>query len=73
MTLTSHMAPGREKAIWTFSLRGVLTFAASGLDIYRCVLSYVDGTVNLHCCWTLTTSPCITVSFLQRCPMKMSN
>ncbi len=26
--------------IWTFSLRRVLTFVASGLDINGCVLSY---------------------------------
>ncbi len=30
--------------IWTFSLRGVLTFVASGLDINSCVLSYFEGT-----------------------------
>ncbi|CDQ78689.1 unnamed protein product [Oncorhynchus mykiss] len=35
--------------IWTFSLRGVLTFVASGLDINGCVLSYFEGTANLHC------------------------
>ncbi len=29
--------------IQTFSLRGVLTFVASGLDINGCVLSYFDG------------------------------
>ncbi len=29
--------------IWTFSLRGVLTFVASGLDINGCVLSYLRG------------------------------
>ncbi len=34
--------------IWTFSLRGVLTFMASGLDINGCVLSYFEGTANLH-------------------------
>ncbi len=34
--------------IWTFSLRGVLTFVASGLDINGCVLSYFEGTANLH-------------------------
>ncbi len=33
--------------IWTFSLRGVLTFVASGLDINGCVLSYFEGTANL--------------------------
>ena len=43
--------------IWTFSLRGVLTFVASGLDINGCVLSYFEGTENLHCytSCTLTT------------------
>ncbi len=30
--------------IWTFSLRGVLTFVGSGLDINGCVLSYFEGT-----------------------------
>ncbi|KAF0040508.1 hypothetical protein F2P81_006406 [Scophthalmus maximus] len=42
---------------WTFSLRGVLTFVASGLDINGCVLSYFEGTVNFHCytSCTLTT------------------
>ncbi len=35
--------------IWTFSLRGVLTFMASGLDINVCVLSYFEGTANVHC------------------------
>ncbi len=30
--------------IWTFSLRGVLTFVASGLDINGCVMSYFEGT-----------------------------
>ncbi len=35
--------------IWTFSLRGVLPFVASGLDINGCVLSYFEGTANLHC------------------------
>ncbi len=34
--------------IWTFSLRGVLTFVASGLDINGCVLSYFDETANVH-------------------------
>ncbi len=33
--------------IWTFSLRGVLTFVASGLDINGCVWSYFEGTANL--------------------------
>ncbi len=35
--------------IWTISLRGVLTFVASGLDNNDCVLSYFEGTANLHC------------------------
>ncbi len=35
--------------IWTFSLRGVLNFVASGLDINGCVLSYFEETANLHC------------------------
>ncbi len=30
--------------ICTFSLRGVLTFVASSLDINGCVLSYFEGT-----------------------------
>ncbi len=34
--------------IWTFSLRGLLTFVASGLDINGCLLSYFEGTANLH-------------------------
>ncbi len=34
--------------IWTFFVRGVLTFVASGLDINGCVLSYFEGTANLH-------------------------
>ncbi len=29
--------------MWTFSLRGVLIFVASGLDINGCVLSYLRG------------------------------
>ncbi len=32
--------------IWTFSLRGVLTFEASSLDINGCVLSYFEETEN---------------------------
>ncbi len=35
-------------AIWTFSLRGVLTIVASGLDINGCMLSYFEGTAHLH-------------------------
>ncbi len=41
------MTPGRENGqldpIWTFLLRGELTFVASGLDINGCVLSYFEG------------------------------
>ncbi len=49
--------------IWTFSLRDVLTFVASGLDINGCVLSYFKGTANLHCCTscTLTNLHCSKV------------
>ncbi len=35
--------------IWTFSLRDVLTFVTSGLDVNGCVLSYFEGIANLHC------------------------
>ncbi len=61
--------------IWTFSLRGVLTFVASGLDINSCVLSYFEGTANLHSytSCTLTTFHCSKVSFLQCCHMKRYN
>ncbi len=55
--------------------RGVLTFVASGLDINGCVLSYFEGTANLHCytSCTLTTLHCSKVSFLQCCHMKRYN
>ncbi len=38
---------------------GALTFVASGLDINGCVLSYFEGTANLHCyaSCTFTTVP----------------
>ncbi len=51
--------------IWTFSLRGVLNFVASGLDINGCVLSYFEGTANLHCyiSCTLTTLHCSKVYY----------
>ena len=59
----------------TFSLRGVLTFVASGLDINGCVLSYFEGTANLH--WytscTLVALHSLRVSFFQCCPMKRYN
>ncbi len=61
--------------IWTFSLRGLLTFVASRLDINGCVLSYFEGTANLHCyaSCTLTTLHCSKVSFLQCCHIKIYN
>ncbi len=60
---------------WTFSLRGVLTFVASGLDINGCVLNYFKGTANLHCYTSciLTIIHCSKVSFLQCCHMKRYN
>ncbi len=60
---------------WTFSLRGVLTFVASGLDINGCVLSYFEGAANLHdyTSCTLTTLHCSKVPFLQCCHMKIYN
>ncbi len=61
--------------IWTFSLRGVLTFVASSLDINDYVLSYFEGTANVQCytSCTLTTLHCSKVSFLQCCHMKRCN
>ncbi len=56
--------------------RSVLTcFLASGLDINGCVLSYFEGTANLHCytSCTLTTLHCSKVSFHQCCHMKRYN
>ncbi len=55
--------------IWTFSLRGVLSFGVS--DINGCV-SYFEGTANLHCytSCTLTILHCSKVSFLQCRHMK---
>ncbi len=48
--------------IWTFSLRVVFTFVASGLDINGCELSYFEGTANSHCYTsTLTTLHCSKV------------
>ncbi len=46
-----------------------------GLDINGCVLSYFEGTANLHCytSCTLTTLHCSKVSFLQCCHMKRYN
>ncbi len=50
-------------------------FVASGLDINGCVLSYFEGTANLHCytSCTLTTVHCSKVPFLQCCHMKRYN
>ncbi len=61
--------------IWTFSLSGVLTFVASGLDINGCVLNYFERAANLHCytSCTLTTLHCSKVLFLQCCHMKRYN
>ncbi len=58
--------------IWTFSLSGMLTIVASGLDINGCVLSYFEGTATLHCYTScaLTTLHCRKVSFVQGCHMK---
>ena len=58
--------------IWTFSLRGVLTFVANDLDINGCVLCYFEGTANLHLytSCTLTTLHFSKVSFLQCGHMK---
>ncbi len=68
------------------SLRGLLTFVASGLNINDCVLSYFEGAATLYCytSCTLTTLHCYTsctlttlhiskVSFLQCCHMKIYN
>ena len=67
----SHDTGDGKWLIWpnlTFSL--VLTLVARGSEISGCVLSYFEGTVNVHCytSCTLTTLHCSRVSFL--CPMK---
>ncbi len=61
--------------ILTFSLKGLLTFVASGLDFNGCVLSYFEVTANVPCytSCTLTTLLCSKVSFLQCCHMKIYN
>ncbi len=46
-----------------FSLRGVLNSVASGLDISGCVLSYFEGTVNVHC----YTSCTLTLYIVAKC------
>ncbi len=57
--------------IWTFSLRGVLTFVASSLDINGCALSYFEETVNVHCYTSCTLLYVIAEgTFLQCCHMK---
>ncbi len=38
--------------IWTFSVRDVLTFVASCLDINGCVLSCFEGTANIYKLYT---------------------
>ncbi len=55
--------------IWTFSLRGALSFVASGLDM----LSYFEGTAHLLCytSCTLTTLHCSKAPFIQCCHMKI--
>ncbi len=58
--------------IWTFSLRGVLNFVASSLDINGCVSSYFEWTAYLHC-YTSSTLHSSKVSLLQCCHMKIYN
>ncbi len=55
--------------------RGVLTFAASGLDLNNCVMNYFEGTANLqfYTSCTLTTLHCRKMSLLQCCHMKRYN
>ncbi len=45
------------------TLHFILCTVASGLDINGCVLSYFEGTANLHCytSFTLTTLHCSKV------------
>ncbi len=40
---------------WTFSLRGVLTFVACGLDINGCVLIYFEGDIKFTLLYKLYT------------------
>ncbi len=65
----------RNNTLLQCKKRGVLTFVASGLDINGCLLSYFEGTANLHCytSCTLTTLHCSKVSFLQCWHMKRYN
>ncbi len=63
--------------------RGPLTLKKIGLGVYSllwpdinvCVLSYFEGTANLHCYRSciLTTLHCSKESFLQCCHMKIYN
>ena len=66
---TKYLRFGPKLDIFTW---GVLTFVARGLDINGCVLSYFEGTANLHysTSCTLTTLHCSKASFLQCCHMK---
>ncbi len=80
MTLSTCTWPWRdlswvEPALLNRCMVLVLTFVASGLDINGCVLSYFEGTANLHCytSCTLTTLHCSKVSFLQCRHMKKYN
>ncbi len=61
--------------IWTISLGVYSLLWPAVLDINGCVLSYFEGTANLHCytSCTLTTLHCSKVSFLQCCHMKRYN
>ncbi len=47
-TNESHDTGERKWLIWTFSLKGVLAFVASGLDINGCVLSYLRVELFLY-------------------------
>ncbi len=62
-------------SIWTFSLRAVLNFVASDLDINGFVLIYFEGTANVYfyTSYTLTSLHCSKVSFLQCGHMKRYN
>lgn len=62
-----------HKKYWHLSLisiRGIFTFVTSGLEMNGCVLSYLEGTVNLQCYtisaqWLLyTVSQCPILSFV---------
>ncbi len=69
------MTPGEKMANWAqfghfhLGVYSLLWPAVYILDINGCVLSYFEGTANLHCytSCTLTTLHCSKVSFLQCC------